>query len=295
MRLVVARYQPGMRRVVDWTGTILFLPVFGIILLVFEVVQRVAKLFGNRAHDYAVACLGASLVMVFRIVGLRLRIERSPAVARHTAYLIISNHQSLFDIALLLYVFFTNFPKFVSKRELARRIPSVSYNLRRGGNCLIDRDDAEQAVDEITALGRRVERNRVSAVIFPEGTRARGGALRAFKPRGSLALLAAAPATAVVPVTIEGSWRLMQWGFLPLPFGTRVTIVIGDPIPRTPTEDPAALLTRVHDAIGSTLAVCRGESRPPASRLPIADVMIPASVSRTTGNIHDPNSTSPSQ
>ena len=47
----------------------------------------------------------------------------------------------MMDIALLLHLFFTNFPKFVSKRELARCIPSVSYNLRRGGNCLIDRDD----------------------------------------------------------------------------------------------------------------------------------------------------------
>jgi len=277
-----------MRRVVDWTGTILFLPVFGLILIVFELAQRVARLFGNRAHDYAVACLGTSLVTAFRITGLRLRIERSPAIAPHTPYLFISNHQSMFDIALLLHVFFTNFPKFVSKRELARRIPSVSYNLRRGGNCLIDRDDAEQAVDAIAALGRRVERNRVSAVIFPEGTRARGGALRTFKPRGSLALLAAAPATAVVPVTIEGSWRLMQWGFLPVPRGTRVTIVIGDPIPRAPTEDPAALITRVHGTIASTLAACRGESSPPIERLPIAEIAAQAFVSQTTRNIGDP-------
>ena len=47
-----------------------------------------------------------------------------------------------------------------------------------GGNCLIDRDDAEQAIAAITALGRRVEECGVSAVIFPEGTRARHGELR---------------------------------------------------------------------------------------------------------------------
>src|SRR5207248_3487144 len=102
--------------------------------------------------------------------------------------------------------------------------PSASYNLNHGGNCLIDRDDPEQALGAIRALGERVERNRVSAVIFPEGTRARRGALGAFKPRGSLALLAAAPATAIVPVAIDESWRPMQSNFLPIPFGVRVRV-----------------------------------------------------------------------
>src|SRR3954463_4931858 len=148
-----------MRAILDWSATLVFVPVFGAILLVLEPIQRVAKLFGKRAHDWSVAMMCTSLVASFRLTGVRLLVERHPAVQPHTAYLIISNHQSMFDIALLGYLFFTNFPKFVSKRELARRIPSVSYNLRRGGNCLIDRDDAEQAVREIGALGARVERN----------------------------------------------------------------------------------------------------------------------------------------
>jgi 1-acyl-sn-glycerol-3-phosphate acyltransferase len=248
-----------MSRVLDWATTLLFLPVFAVVLLVFEVVQRVAKAFGKRAHDYAVAGLCTSLVGAFRITGLGLRVERSPAVRSHHSYLIISNHQSMFDIALLGYLFFTNFPKFVSKRELARRIPSVSYNLKRGGNALIDRGDAEQAVGAIRALGERVERNGVSAVIFREGTRARHGALGAFKPRGSLALLEAAPATAIVPVAIDESWHLMRSNFLPIPFGVRIHVHIGDPIQRRPGEDHAELLERVRDEIAAALARLRGE------------------------------------
>jgi 1-acyl-sn-glycerol-3-phosphate acyltransferase len=250
----------GLRPVLDWTVTLLFLPVFGVALLVFEVVQRAAKTLGKRAHDYSVACLCTSLVTTFRITGLRIQVERSPAVARWHPYLIVANHQSMFDIALLGHLFFTNFPKFVSKRELARRIPSVSYNLRRGGNALIDRDDAEQALEAIAALGRRVERNRVSAVIFPEGTRGRGGEFRAFKPRGSLALLAAAPSTSVVPVTIESSWRLMRANFLPIPFGVRVSVRIGDPISRRPDENHAHLLEQVREEIAANLAAIRSES-----------------------------------
>ncbi len=258
-----------MRGLLDWTATLLFLPVFLAVLLVFEVVQRVAKLAGKRAHDYSVACLCTALVAAFRLTGLRLLVERPGTVAAHTAYLVISNHQSMFDIALLGYLFFTNFPKFVSKRELARRIPSVSFNLRRGGNALIDRDDADQAVGAIRALGERVERNRVSAVIFPEGTRARRGELKLFKPRGSLALLAAAPSTPVVPVTIDESWRLMQSNFLPIPFGVRVRVRIGEPIARRPNEDHAGLLERVREEIAATLADLRGE-RPERARIAAA-------------------------
>jgi 1-acyl-sn-glycerol-3-phosphate acyltransferase len=258
-----------MRVVLDWAATIVFLPVFAVVLLVFEVIQRAAKLFGKRSHDWSVAMLCTALVTAFRITGLRLLVERHAAVAPHTGYLIISNHQSMFDIALLGYLFFTNFPKFVSKRELARRIPSVSYNLRCGGNCLIDRDDAEQAVGEIAALARRVEANRVSAVIFPEGTRARRGELKAFKPRGSLALFAAAPSTPVVPVTIERSWRLMQSNFLPIPFGVRVHVRIGEPIARYPGEDHAAMLEHVREVIAANLDDMRGITRP-APRLAAA-------------------------
>ncbi|MEB2283086.1 MAG: hypothetical protein B6D46_03420 [Polyangiaceae bacterium UTPRO1] len=249
-----------MTRLLDWPMTIVFAVVFGVILLVFEPLQWIAKALGKRPHDWIVACLGTALVEAFRITGLRLAIERSPHVRSHASYLIVSNHQSMFDIALLLHLFFTNFPKFVSKRELARRIPSVSYNLRHGGNCLIDRDDAEQATEAITELGRRVERRGVSAVIFPEGTRARRGELKTFKPRGTLALLASAPATPIVPVTIERSWRLMQRNFWPIPFGVRVRVRIDDPIARTPGEDHRALVARIRDRIEANLAAMRAEA-----------------------------------
>jgi 1-acyl-sn-glycerol-3-phosphate acyltransferase len=246
-----------MRALLDWPATIVFLPLFVLVLLVFEPIQRVAKACGKRAHDYAVSCLCSALVAAFRVTGLRLRVERAPGVAPATPYLIIANHQSMFDIALLGHLFFRNFPKFVSKRELARRIPSVSYNLRRGGNAVIDRDDAGQAVAAIEALGARVERNRVSAVIFPEGTRSRHGELGAFKPRGALTLLAAAPRTAVVPVAIDDSWRLLRRNLLPVPFGVRVRVRIGAPISRRPGEDPRRVLAHAREEIAAALSTMR--------------------------------------
>jgi 1-acyl-sn-glycerol-3-phosphate acyltransferase len=151
----------------------------------------------------------------------------------------------------------SHFPKYVSKRSLARWIPSVSYNLRRGGHVLIDRSDAASAVAAIRELGERVHAGRCSAVIFPEGTRARHGGLGEFRRAGLAALLDAAPDTPVVPMAIDESWRLLRHNYLPVPFGTRVRVHIGRPIPRSAGEDPQALLERVRGEIGDALDAWR--------------------------------------
>lgn len=251
---------PG-HRALSWAATLVFLPVFGAVFLVFDVAQRVALLFGRRAQEHTAGALQWTLVQAFRICGVRLAVERDPAVRRGASYLILSNHQSMFDIVILGSVLYSNFPKYVSKRSLGKWIPSVSFNLRHGGHVLIDRGDGAAAVEAIRELGRRVQAGGCSAMIFPEGTRGRKGDLGKFKPGGSLALFDEAPETPIVPVAIDESWRVLQHNYLPVPFGVRVRVWVGAPIARRPDEDRLALLDRVHGEIEATLERWRGESR----------------------------------
>jgi 1-acyl-sn-glycerol-3-phosphate acyltransferase len=250
-----------MARIRDWFFTVPFLLTFGLILLVFDVAQRIARLFGQRPQEYVAGALQVALVRSFAICGTRLHVERSPLVKPHTPYLIVANHQSMFDIPIYGSLFITNFPKYVSKRSLAKWIPSISYNLRRGGNAIIDRGDPDQAIGAIQELAAQVRDRGVSAVIFPEGTRARHGELGKFRPRGTLALLEAAPDTPVVPVCIDESWGLLRYNLMPMPFGTRVRVWIGAPITRHKDEDSEALLARCEQLIGAAL----GEHRKAAS------------------------------
>ena len=242
-------------------ATAVFLPVFGALLVVFDVAQRVARLFGQRPQEYVAGALQVMLVAAFRLCGTRLVVERAPGFRARTSYLVVSNHQSMFDIPILGTLLFSNFPKYISKRSLGRWIPSVSYNLRQGGHVLIDRGDAPAALTAIRELGERVRLGRASAVIFPEGTRARVGQLGPFRPAGTRALLESAPDTPLVSVTVDESWRLLARNMLPVPWGVHVRVRIGEPIARHSGEDQEALIEQVREEIASTLARWRGEDR----------------------------------
>ena len=247
-----------MRRLLEWIPTVPFLLAFGATLVVYDIAGRLVRPFSLRGFEYVMAALQRTLMSLFLICGTRVHIERPPSVLPRTGYAVISNHQSLFDIVILGGTLFTNFPKYVAKKELGRRIPSVSLNLHKGGNALIDRQDARQAVRAIRDMARNAQDRNVSVVIFPEGTRSRDGELGAFKKSGSEALLREADQLPVVPMAIDGAWKLLRHDMKPVPFGTTVRVRFGDPIPRTP-GDSQAMIEHAERFIAATLQEWRDE------------------------------------
>ena len=120
--------------------------------------------------------------------------------------------------------------KFISKKELGKGIPSVSYNLRHGGSVLIDRKKAEKSIEAIAEFGKRIAANNWSAVIFPEGTRSRNGTPKPFKTKGLETLLNVMPNAVVVPVTINNSWKLLRYGSFPMGLGAYVKFKVHQPL-----------------------------------------------------------------
>lgn len=220
-----------MNKLLSYLFTPFYYLVFTSLLLIFHPVQIVCRrVFGYNAHKKSVDVMSYLLVHGLKILGAHITINGKDNLPTDRPLIIIANHQSTFDIPPVVWIFRKHHPKFISKIELGKGIPSISYNLKHSGSALIDRNNRKQSVEEIYELGRRIESNNYAACIYPEGTRSRNGKVKRFKIAGISALLQAAPSALVVPFVIDGNWKLQQHGLFPMCFGVRINYSILDPI-----------------------------------------------------------------
>jgi 1-acyl-sn-glycerol-3-phosphate acyltransferase len=170
------------------------------------------------------------LIYSLMILGSRIKLKGFEKIPYNKPLIIVSNHQSQFDIPPVVWIFRKHYPKFISKIELGKGIPSISYNLKKGGSALIDRSNKGQAIKEIIKLGRQIEQNNYSACIFPEGTRSKNGQVKTFKVGGLGTLLKTAPSAVVVPFAVDNNYLLQHF---PMGLGLKLTYSVLDPIDRT--------------------------------------------------------------
>ncbi len=168
-----------------------------------------------------------------RLVGSRFVVNGSLSEAiikKECPIIVVSNHQSMFDIPLIIVLLAKLEPRFISKIELAKGIPGISIALRKMRAALIDRSDRLSALKSIADFATDINRTNGCAVIFPEGTRAKNGVIKPFKLGGLEILLKNMPTAKILPITINGSWRLNRYNLCPLPFGELITLTIGKAI-----------------------------------------------------------------
>ena len=72
----------------------------------------------------------------------------------------------------------------------------------------------------------------------------------------------AAPEMPILPVAIDGSWKLLRHNLLPVPFGVRIRIRFADPVARGDLEE-SAILDHAREEITSTLERWRNEAKEP--------------------------------
>jgi 1-acyl-sn-glycerol-3-phosphate acyltransferase len=220
-----------MKKILSYPLSIIYYLLFGIVLVVFHGIQFVAhRVFGYQSHKKTVDWLNFCLMKSLNILGACFYFENTYRLKKDVPYIIVANHQSMYDIPPLIWYFRKIHPKFISKKELGKGIPSISYNLRHGGSVLIDRKNREQAVNAIKSFGKYLSKTNRSGVIFPEGTRSRDGKLKPFRKSGFKTLIESCPKAVVVPVSIDNSWQLQKYGMFPLPLGVKVTLKALEPI-----------------------------------------------------------------
>jgi 1-acyl-sn-glycerol-3-phosphate acyltransferase len=244
-----------------WWRTVFFLiPAITIYTIVLGAVSIASSLFDRRGYT-AHGCARLWSWLILKTTGVRVTVEGLERVRPGTAYVFVSNHQSIYDIPVI----FASLPfqlRIIAKESMAK-FPVLGWHLRRGGHLFVDRRHPDRA--GILKRWRALVSEGLSLIIFAEGTRSGDGRVARFKA-GSF-LLAIQAGLPIVPIAVVGTRAVMPKGRLRTE-PADVTLVIHDPIQppaiSEPTiQDAKALADRVH-AIVAAAAV---EPRQPPGRL----------------------------
>jgi 1-acyl-sn-glycerol-3-phosphate acyltransferase len=141
-------------------------------------------------------------------------------IRKGASYVVISNHQSIYDI-FLIYGWLGIDIKWIMKKELAK-IPGVGFGSKKVGHIFLDRSNNRVALESLNEAKKKLV-NGISVVIFPEGTRSKTGKMSPFKKGAfKLALDLGLP---LLPVSISGTKDILPTGSLNiLPGKVRMTI-----------------------------------------------------------------------
>lgn len=205
----------------------------------------------------------------------RARIELTTIGLEHApageAVVVMSNHQSLYDIPVL-YRALKRPLRMVAKNELFR-VPLWGAAMRRAGFVEVDRRDRARAIESLSAATAALSRG-LSIWIAPEGTRSEDARLGPFK-RGGFHLAEDA-GVRILPVTVIGTGQVLSARSHHVHDGVAVRVVLHPPV------DPKAygpdhrdeLVAAVREAIASALPE---PARPEAAPLPPTAVSAQAS------------------
>ncbi len=188
-----------LRMIAGWVifvGSTVILGTVAILLSLFDssgnIPHLVARLWGK---------------IQLRTTGTRVTVTGLGNIDPQKSYILVSNHQSNFDIFALLGYLPIQF-RWIAKAELFRA-PFLGWAMTRIGYISIERESPKKAYRSMLRAAEAVKKG-VSVMIFPEGTRSPDGKLQAFKK--GLFLIALKSQAPILPITIQGTGKIMPKG-----------------------------------------------------------------------------------
>ncbi len=208
-----------------------FLVCWPVVLVATAFWSSLAWAWGHFDTDRAYeVCARAWARMLCAVNFTRVCIQGFDKIDRRQAYVIMSNHQSHFDILAVA----AKCPlklRWLMKQEL-REVPALGAATAKVGCVFVDRRDREASIASLRAPATVALLERgVSLFVFPEGTRSRDGQLGPFKKGGFMVALELG--IPILPISIRGSGRVLPRGSLRLLPG-RIDLVCHRPVEVAP-------------------------------------------------------------
>ena len=184
--------------------------------------------------------------LLLRAAGVTVAARGTEHLSQTEAQIIVANHQSWFDILAVFSVLPVEV-RFVAKKELFA-IPFFGGTLKALGHIRLDRTNLKAAIAAYEVAAGYIRDQRLSVLVFPEGTRSRTGLLQPFKSGPFvLAIQSGAP---VVPLYVAGTFGILPKGSIRVR-PSAVTVTVGEPIATTglALDDREALRDRTRAAV----------------------------------------------
>jgi len=163
--------------------------------------------------------------LIVKFSGITLTVKGLNRLDPRRQYLFVANHQSNFDIPVLVQALPPFQLRWIAKKGLLW-IPIFGWAMWAAKHIFVDRADSLAALKILRLANQRIAAG-ISVVVFPEGTRSTNGKLLPFKRGGFV--LALKTKTPIVPVTINGTGKLLARGEWRVRPGA-INVTIGAPI-----------------------------------------------------------------
>jgi len=178
-------------------GTVISTFIFGLLAILVSFFSR----NGDAVH--LVARIWGRSILWMGLVPVKIRGVHH--LENLQSFIVMSNHQSNFDIPVLLSGLPIQF-RWLAKAELFK-IPIFGRGMRGAGYISIDRSNRKSAFRSLAKAAESI-RAGTAVLIFPEGTRSPDGSLQSFKKGGFV--LAVDAAVPVIPIIIHGTYDIMN-------------------------------------------------------------------------------------
>jgi 1-acyl-sn-glycerol-3-phosphate acyltransferase len=227
---------------------LVFAPFLGLSTLVFACIAVFLCLFVKPRFVSAITGVPWARLNAM-MTPMRLTVRGRENVDPRQSYVVVSNHQSHYDIFVLYGYLGIDF-RWIMKQEL-RKVPAIGVSCDMLGHIFIDRSNHVAAMATIEAAKERIT-GGTSVLFFPEGTRSRTGNLRVFK-KGAFHF-ARDLGLPILPVTIVGTRDVLPADGIDLKPG-RAELIIHPPVDLEgdSRQEIAALMGRVRDTIAAPL------------------------------------------
>ena len=182
------------------------------------------------------------------------KIEGRELIDPNKTYVMVSNHQSYFDIFAVFGLF--TFFKWVSQEQIFK-IPFVGWNMYLNQYVKVVRGNLSSIKQMLKDCRAWLDRG-VSIMLFPEGTRSETGEMGPFRDGAfRLAIEAGVP---ILPIVIDGTFEVLPKGRNILNFTTPIRLKVLPPVDSRPfSKNAIGLRDHVRSLIEKELQEMRSE------------------------------------